>query len=257
MQGFDFTDKVAIVTGASSGMGEATIRLMAKHGLAGAVLVGRDTARGEAVAQDLACDATFVSVDLASPEAVDTVMAAADRYERLDVLVNVAAISDRNTLGSATVDFFDRMTAINVRAPYFMTQAAAKRMRRFDNGGTIVNVGSVAGYAGDPKISIYSVTKAALRTMTKVTAQDLRADRIRVNQVNPGWSDTPHEDRIQQTYDGASEGWQSQAAGVLPMGRLLNPDEIARAICYLASDASGIVTGSIFDFDQRVMGAYA
>ena len=255
MEGFDFSGKVAIVTGASSGMGEATIRLMAQNGLEAAVLVGRDIGRGNAVADDLACPAIFVSCELANPASVDQVMAAADAYGHLDILANVAAISDRNTLDNATTDFFDRMTAINVRAPYFMIQAAAERMRKNEAGGAVVNVGSVAGYAGEPKISIYSITKAALQTLTKVTAQDLRRDRIRVNQVNPGWSDTPHENRIQRTYEGATDDWKDRASEALPMGRLLRTDEIARAICYLASDASGIITGSIFDFDQRVMGA--
>lgn len=256
MDGFDFDNKVAIVTGGSSGMGEATARLMTTNGLTGAVLVGRDTERGNAVAADLTqagCTSVFVAADLAEVGAIEQIMAAASAFERLDVLVNVAGVSDRNTLANASTDFFDRMVAINVRAPYFLSQAAAERMRQTD-GGAIVNVGSVAGYAGEPKISVYSITKAALRTMTTVTAQELRSDRIRVNQVNPGWSETPHEDRIQRTYDGAGDDWRERAGEQLPMGRLLNVDEIARAICYLASDASGIVTGSVFDFDQKVMG---
>lgn len=256
MDGFDFTGKIAIVTGGTSGMGEETVKLMARNGLTGAVVVGRDESRGAAVVADLAglgCTATFISVDLASSGAADAILTHLDEhFDRLDVLANVAGISDRNTIDNATVDFFDRMMAVNVRAPYFLIQGAGRRMT---DGGAIVNVGSVAGYAGETKISIYSASKAALNTVTTVTAQALRPQGIRVNQVNPGWSETPHEDRIQKTYDGADDDWRERAAESLPMGRLLQVDEIARAICFLSSPASGIVTGSIFDFDQKVMGA--
>jgi NAD(P)-dependent dehydrogenase (short-subunit alcohol dehydrogenase family) len=147
------------------------------------------------------------------------------------------------------------MFAINVRAPYFLMQDALKLMRRAGVAGSIVNVLSVSGHGGQPFISAYCGSKGAMATITRNTAFAMLPDRIRVNGLNIGWMDSPGEQSIQTRFHGAPKGWLKKAERGRPFGRLLKPTEVAKAIAFLASDESGLMTGSIVDFDQTILGA--
>jgi NAD(P)-dependent dehydrogenase (short-subunit alcohol dehydrogenase family) len=121
--------------------------------------------------------------------------------------------------------------------------------------GSIVNVGSTAGHGGQTKLSAYSISKGALATMTRNLAFGLLRHRIRVNQVNPGWMETESEHRTQVDYEGAPENWLELAAFGRPLGRLVQPWEVAHAIAYCLSPDSGLMTGNVIDIDQSVQGA--
>ncbi len=251
-----FQGKIAIVTGSTQGLGEAIARLFATGGAAGIVVTGRNEARGEAVAASLGVPAIFVRADLADVESCRRVVAEADtRFGRVDVLVNSGAITDRGTILDTSVDLFDRMMAVNVRAPFFLIQDAAKIMRREGRGGTIVNIQSMSAHGGQSFLAPYSISKGALSVLTKNAAYALMPDRIRVNGLNIGWMDTPGEAGIQSRFHDAPADWLELAEAKQPFGRLLKPDEVARSVAYLASDESGMMTGSVIDFDQQVRGA--
>ena len=143
---------------------------------------------------------------------------------------------------------------MNVRAPFFLTQEAAKVMRREKTAGAIVNIISMSGHGGQSFITAYCASKGALITLTRNVAFSLMRHRIRVNGLTIGWMDTPAEDRIMKTYHAAEEGWLERAEAERPWGRLLKPDEVARAVAYLSTDESGLMSGSIIDFDQQVRG---
>lgn len=252
--------KYAVITGGTQGLGEATARLFAARGAAGLVLCGRNAARGESIARELSiegCQAYFVQADLANIENCHLVMTEADKtFGRVDILVNAAGITDRGTLTDTTPELFDRMFAVNVRAPFFLMQDAVRVMRREQVAGTIVNILSMSAHGGQPFLTAYSGSKGALAVITKNAAYSLLRDRIRVNGLNIGWMDTPGEDYTQKHFDGASGNWLEQAERVQPFKRLLKADEVARAITFLASEESGMMTGSIIDFDQSVLGCY-
>jgi len=251
---------VALVSGGTQGLGAAVARRIAAEGADGVVVTGRNAERGAAVAAaliDLGCDGRFVSADLADPDGPAAVVEFADRsFGRLDVLVNCAAITDRDTIWDSTPDFFDRMFAINTRAPLYLMQGAARIMRRVETGGAIVNVLSVSAHGGQPFIMSYCGSKAALATLTKNVANALAPLRIRVNAISPGWMATEGEDRIQREHHGAANDWLGLAGEGQPFGRILDPEEVASAIAFLASDDSGMMTGAIVDFDQHVIGAW-
>ena len=253
-----FSGKVAVVTGGTQGLGEAVARLLAERGAAGLVLSGRNAERGMAVAEDLSrggCPTHLVTGDLADIPACRAVTAKADeKFGRLDVLVNAAAITDRGTLLDTSPDLFDAMFAVNVRAPFFLMQDAAKIMIRERIEGSMINILSMSAHGGQPFIIAYCGSKGALATLTKNAAFSLLKNRIRVNGLNIGWMDTPGEHRIQADYHGAAADWLKQAEAGQPFGRLLKPTEVARAVAYLASEESGLMTGSIIDFDQQVLG---
>jgi NAD(P)-dependent dehydrogenase (short-subunit alcohol dehydrogenase family) len=254
-----FNGKVAVVTGGTQGLGETVARLLAERGAAGLVISGRNRERGEAVAADLTgggCPTHFVAGDLADLTICRAVIGGADaEFGRLDVLVNSAAITDRGTLIDTSPELYDAMFAVNTRAPFFLMQDAAKIMIRERIEGTMVNILSMSAHGGQPFIMAYSGSKGALATLTKNAAYSLLKNRIRVNGLAIGWMDTPGEDRIQKVYHDASEDWLSRAEAEKPFGRLLKPAEVARAVAYLASEESGMMTGSIIDFDQQVLGA--
>ena len=255
-----FAGKVAVVTGGTQGLGETTARLMAARGAAGLVLVGRNTARGEAVAASLSAAGTpalFVAADLAAPDSPARIIAAAEeRFSRIDCLVNAAGLTDRGTIEDTGIDLFDRIFAVNVRAPFFLTQGAVRSMQAHGIAGTVVNILSMSSHGGQPFISAYSASKGALLTLTRNNAYALLRHRIRVNGLNIGWTDTPGETDIQRRHHGRAPGWLAEAEATQPFGRLIKPDEVARAVCYLASDESGLMTGSIVDFDQTILGAH-
>lgn len=254
-----FSGKVAIVTGGTQGLGEAIAKLFAKRGAAGLVIVGRDKKRGKAVADTLTnegCKTVFVAADLGDLNATRKIVPAAEKaFGKVDVLVNAAAITDRGTILDTSPELFDAMFDVNVRAPFFLMQDAARLMIANGIKGTMVNILSTSGHGGQPFIIAYCGSKGALATLTKNAAFSLMRNQIRINGLNIGWMDTPGEARIQKLYHDAPADWLKQAEAKAPFGRLLKPSEVARAVAYLASDESGLMTGSIIDFDQQVLGS--
>jgi NAD(P)-dependent dehydrogenase (short-subunit alcohol dehydrogenase family) len=250
--------KVAVVTGGTQGLGEAIARLFAARGAAGLVICGRQTDKGEAVAADLAgqgCRTVFVRADLAGVDDARAVVAAAERaFGRVDALVNAAGITDRGTIFDTSPELFDRMVAVNLRAPFFLMQEAAKLMRRERVEGAMVNILSMSAHGGQPFLTPYSMSKGALATLTRNAAFSLMPWRIRVNALNIGWMNTPGEDRIMREVHGATDGWLEKAAAEQPFGRLIDPAEVARACAFLCSAESGLMTGAVIDFDQSVAG---
>ncbi|HEX6130761.1 MAG TPA: SDR family oxidoreductase [Actinomycetota bacterium] len=238
--------RTIVVTGSTQGLGAAIARRCASLG-ASVVITGRDGARGKAVAAEL--DGTFVAADLTDPEACRGIMRGCDR---LDGLVNAAGLSSRGTLDDTSVELWDRLFAINARAPFILMQEAARRMR---DGGSIVNIITMASHGGEPVLTGYSASKGALVTLTRNAGYALQPRRIRVNGLNIGWTATEGEHGV-QTETGQAEDWLSDADASRPLGRLLRPEDIAPMVTYLLSDASAMVTGSVIDFDQTVLGPY-
>ncbi|ABG04686.1 short-chain dehydrogenase/reductase SDR [Rubrobacter xylanophilus DSM 9941] len=255
-----FDGKVAVVTGGTQGLGESVALQLAERGAAGIVITGRNEERGRRVAavlRKLGAEPLFVAANLADVDAPFRIIEAVDEaFGRVDVLANCAANPERDTIWDSTPEFFDRMFAVNVRAPYFLIQGAARIMRRENIQGTIVNVISISSHGGQPYISSYCASKGALATMTRNVAHALLPYRIRVNGLNPGWMATPGENETQRRFHGAREGWIEEAGKTRPFGRLILPEEAARAVLFLASGESGLMTGAVVDYDQQVIGAY-
>ena len=255
-----FDGKVAVVSGGTQGLGENVARQLAERGASGVVITGRNEGRGEEVSgalRELGTKPLFVAADLADVDAPFKIIEAADQaFGRVDVLANCAANPERDTIWDSTPDFFDRVFAVNVRAPYFLIQGAARIMRREETQGTIVNVISISSHGGQPYLSAYCASKGALATMTRNVAHALLPYQIRVNGLNPGWMATPGEDETQRKFHGATDGWVAEAGRTRPFGRLIEPKEAARAVLFLASEESGLMTGAIVDYDQQVIGAY-
>ncbi|MBP9046935.1 MAG: SDR family oxidoreductase [Tabrizicola sp.] len=248
--------KVCVVTGATQGLGAAIARRLAAAGAKGVVITGRNAERGKAVAASLPCPAHFLQADFARVEDCRMVVAETDRlFHRLDVLVNAGASTARGTILDTTPETFDALFATNVRGPYFLMQAAIKLMIAKEIEGAICNIGSISALAGQPFINAYCASKGALTTLTANTAFSVMANRIRVNQLNVGWMASDHEREIQA--DGGDPDWEAKAKAALPFGRLVDPDEAARAVNFLVSDDAGLMTGSIVNFDQSVWGAVA
>jgi NAD(P)-dependent dehydrogenase (short-subunit alcohol dehydrogenase family) len=254
----DLAGKIAVVTGGSQGVGEAIAKLFAARGAGGLVICGRNEKNGKRVAaeiEQMGCPAVFVKADLESVADCRQVIAEADRrFGKVDVLVNAAGLTDRGTIFDTTEERFDEIFNVNVRAPFFLIQETAKIMRREKIHGSIINIQSMSAHGGQPFIAAYCSSKGALATLTRNVAHSLIKFRIRVNGLNIGWMATPGEDRIMKTYHGAKEGWLAEAGKTRPFGRLIDPNEVARACAYLASDESGLMTGANIDFDQTIVG---
>ncbi|MGH9374271.1 MAG: oxidoreductase [Vicinamibacterales bacterium] len=247
--------KVALVTGATTGIGRGIAEHLATLG--GAVVIhGRDEAAGTEVVERLRGDgheAAFVAGDLRNVDACRHVVQAAIRWRGgVDVLVNNAAMTSRGFLEDVPVELWDEIMAVNLRAPFVCLQEAVKSMK-LRGGGSIVNIGSVNAYIGAPKLGPYSVSKGGLMTMTRNAASALKRYRIRVNQLNVGWTLTEGEDRVQKK-EGTHADWIADAIATRPFGRLLTPRDIAVAAAYFASDDSALISGSVLDLEQEPLG---
>jgi NAD(P)-dependent dehydrogenase (short-subunit alcohol dehydrogenase family) len=250
--------KVALVTGASSGIGYGIAEHFAALGAAVA-LHGRTEADAAAAVTRLQAaghDSTALSADLRDVEACRRMVQAAIAWKGgLDVLVNNAGMVDRGYLEDAPVELWDDIMAVNLRAPFICLQEAVKSMKA-RGGGSIVNIGSVNAYVGAPKLGPYSVSKGGLMTMTRNAASALSRHRIRVNQLNVGWTLTEGEEAVQRK-QGTRADWLADAVAMMPFGRLLTPREIAYAAAYFASDESALISGAVLDMEQTPIGAPA
>lgn len=252
--------KVAIVTGGTQGLGAAVARIFAKAGAAGIVIVGRGVEKGRAVARGIA-DGTgvpveMVAADLGDIEAVRAIVPATDkRFGRVDILVNAAGLTDRGNLLNTTPELFDRMFAVNTRAPFFLMQDAARAMIREGIEGRIVNIGSMSALVGQPFLAPYAGSKGALATLTRHAGFALMRHRIHVNQLDIGWMDSDHERALVLSETG-DPGFIDRAAATKPFGRILDPVEVAKAVLWMSSDDAGMMTGAVIPFDQSVHGGY-
>ena len=252
--------KICVVTGSTQGLGAAIARRLAEAGAAGIVTLGRDARKGAAVAKEITAATSvpvhFVRADLASVEDCRNVIAECVQvFGRIDVLVNAGALTDRGTILDTSPELFDAMFATNVRGPFFLIQEAIRAMIRDGVEGSIVNIGSMSEHAGQPFISAYCASKGALATLTRNTAFSVMANRIRVNQLDIGWMASDHERELQLAESGDPD-WEKKAMERLPFGRLVDPDEVARAVNFLVSADAGMMSGAVVSFDQSVWGAY-
>ena len=254
--------KVALVTGSTQGLGEAiSRRLVLENMIGGLVLCGRNADNGRRLAEELAnseCRVEFVPADLTQVDDCHRVIdAARAKFGRLDYLVNSAATSERGGILDSSPELFDRIVALNVRAPFLLMQGAIKLMLERGTGGAIVNILSMSSHGGQPFLTPYSMSKGALATLTKNVANAMLTQRVRVNGLNIGWMDTPGETAVQQRFHNAGADWLAAAESAQPLGRLVKPQEVARVVAFLLSEQSGLMTGAIIDFDQQVLGAHS
>lgn len=249
---------VIVVTGAASGVGKAVAIHAAENGARQLLLTDIDQTALSEVAAILPDSANVktISADLADPSAPATICDfAKTSFGRIDALVNSAGITDRASLIDGTSATWDRLFAINARAPYLMMQEAVKDMLARRAPGAIVNIQSINAHCGAPELAIYSASKGALQTLTKNAANAHLADQIRVNGINLGWTLTESEHRMQAETLGEGDDWSERIGRARPLGRLLNPDEAARLTLYLLSPASAPLTGTSIDLEQSVLGA--
>jgi NAD(P)-dependent dehydrogenase (short-subunit alcohol dehydrogenase family) len=238
--------KTALVTGSTSNIGRSVAVAFAREG-AHVVVCGRDTARGESVVAGIRSTggrADFVRADLdgtvsASKALADSALAA--HGGRMDILVNNVGIYPPDTTLTTDEATFDRVYAVNVKAPFFLTQAVVPSMSQA-GGGVIINLGSWVARMGLPVGALYSSTKGALETLTRAWSSEFAADGIRVNAISPGVIRSPELAPDEETLG----GFLMDGA---PAGRAGHPDAIASAAVYLASDEAAFVHGTVLDVD--------
>ena len=238
-------DKVAIVTGAGSGMGLSIAETYAREGAKVAVL-DVDEKAGRAVADTIGEDAIFVRCDVAQRADIDAAIAATLKaFGALDILVNNAGVSHVNkpVLEISEAEY-DRVFAINVKGLFLFTQAVVPVMRK-NGGGAIINIGSTAGLRPRPGLSAYNATKGAVHNLTKTLAVELAPDKIRVCAIAPVATDTP----LLATFLGNAEGQREKFISTVPLGRLALPQDIADMALFLASADAKFVTGNIVEVD--------
>jgi len=253
-----FNNKVVVVTGSTQGSGAETAKLFAHRGAKAITICGRQEEQGEAIKEQIETigpKCLYVKADLSNVDDCRNIISLTDKeFGTVNSLINVAGYTERGTILSTTLDNYDKNFNINTRAPFLLMQESIKIMIRDKNKGTIANVLSVAKYSGMPFLMAYSSSKAALGIMTKNIANAVSGHQIRVNGLNIGWTDTPGEHSIQKRVHEGGEDWLEKAEAKVPFKRLTKPIDVARALAFLCSDESGLMTGSLMDCDQTVNG---
>ena len=241
-------DKVMLVTGATSGIGAAIAKAAAAAG-ARLMLTGRSVERGEGVKRACGGETQFLPGDVSQAGFADRLVdETVKRFGRLDVLVNNAGIAHRHTVETATDAEWHEVIATNVTAVFYLSRAGLKAMKR-NGGGVIVNVGSDWALVGGRNAFAYCASKGAVAQMTRAMAVDHARENIRVNCVCPGDIDTPMLAAGIAFRGQTHEEGLRKLAEAIPMGRVAHPDEIAKAVVFLASDDSSFITGAMLSVD--------
>jgi NAD(P)-dependent dehydrogenase (short-subunit alcohol dehydrogenase family) len=251
-------DTVVLISGGTQGLGAGIARQAAAEGAAGVAVSGRSAAAGGKIAEDLAglgVPAVFLQADLGdTQQASSTVIRTVEHFGRLDAVVNAAGLTTRGSMTDTTPELFDEHIAVNLRAPFFIMSEAIKHFKEREIPGNIVNIITMSSHGGQPYLAPYVASKAGLAGLTRNAAHAHRWDRIRINGVNIGWTATEGEDLIQRRFHRAGDDWLEKANASVPMGKLGQVDEIAEFVVFLLSARSGVVTGSVIDWDQNVVG---
>ena len=240
----EFNDRVAIVTGGASGMGAATVRRLAAGG-ANVMIVDRNGDLAQTVATEVG--GTAIVGDVADSSFCDSAIAAVmERHGGLDILVNAAGVIVRASGEDTTDEQWAKIMGVNVSGTFFMCRAALRVMKT-SGGGAIVNFGSIWGDLGSAGVAAYCASKGAVHNLTRALAMDHAADGIRVNAVCPGEVNTPMLQS--ERAEAVTDQLLTAIAATVPMGRLADPDEIARVVCFLASDDASYMTGALVSVD--------
>ena len=238
--------KVVLITGSTHGIGEAALRACVEAG-ARVMIHGRDEVHARALHEELGDKTAYCVADLvdeSTPELL--VNATLKAFGRLDVLVNNAGIFPRNSVDSLSLDNYNLIMTVNLRAPMFLCQQAVKAFRLHGQGGSIINIGSIVGSSGNAGQANYTAAKAGLVGFSKSLAQEIASRNITVNVVSPGFIST---DMTSALPDMIKEEMLKR----IPMKRLGQPDDIAKAVVFLASDDASYITGATIHVNGGMM----
>lgn len=243
-----FAGKIAVVTGGSTGIGLATAMRFVQEGMDRVFITGRRKDTLDAAAAEIGKNVTGVQGDVGNLSDLDRLYEAVKKENRpLDIIFANAGVAKLAQFGTVDEGFFDLHFNANVKGLFFSVQKGLPLMK---NGGSIILTGSIANIKGFPAMSVYSATKGAVRSLARTWTNDLRDRRIRVNVLSPGHIDTPILESLQQGEALAS--MKREMASNVPLGRLGDPDEIAKAVSFLASDEASYVSGVEFFVDGGV-----
>lgn len=242
-------DKIVLITGSTTGIGAAAARRCVEAG-AKVMIQGRDEKRAKELCKELGDAAKYVICDLEQIDAHPLMVnATVDAFGALHGLVNNAGIYPRSTIDSADSEHFDHVMNINAKAPLLIAKETVKVFRKQKTAGSIVNIGSMNAYCGQPDLLIYSMSKGALMSMTRNLADALAREKIRVNCLNVGWTPTENEIALKKR-EGLPDNWQERILPMYaPIGRLQTPAEVAHHIVFWLSDYSFPTTGAVYEVE--------
>lgn len=241
--------KVVLISGSTTGIGEATARRCAAEG-ASVMIHGRREALAQALCDELGAQARYIVGDVADPATCERMVAeTVNAFGRIDGVVNNAALTARATLEETDAATFDLHYQVNLRAPLLIIREAVRHFRA-QGEGAVVNIGSVNAWSGQSDLLPYSSAKGGLQTMTRNLANALAHERIRVNQLNVGWCTSPNEVALKIS-EGLPENWPEMVPEhFAPTGRLLTPEEVASHVAFWVSPNSKPANGCVYELEQ-------
>jgi NAD(P)-dependent dehydrogenase (short-subunit alcohol dehydrogenase family) len=251
--------KTALITGGAQGIGAAAARRLVSDGFGGILLLDRNADGLRKTRESLKLSAARVELlqaDLRNEATAATALQTAiSHFGKIDVLVNAAGNTERCGMSDTTAESFTRIFDVNVKAPFFLMQAAAAEMLK-SRSGVIVNISSMLAYGGPPNLATYSASKAALNIVTKSAANTWKRSGIRVYAINLGWTATEGEHETQTRFHKLPENWAQEIGARMPFGRLATADDAAGVISFLVSGDAAMMTGTIIDLEQMPAGVF-
>ena len=248
--------RTALITGGAQGIGAAVAAKFLADGFSGVLLVDRNKDKLAATQKRLGTGVEIFAGDLRDLATLSgSVAKAIKSFGRLDVLVNAAGNTERCGVSDTTPEAFERLFAVNVRAPLFIMQEAARHMVAAKSG-VIINIASMLAYGGPPNLGTYAASKAALMTLSRNAANAFKRDGVRVFCVNLGWTLTDGEHELQTGFHKLPQDWAEQAGKRMPFGRLLTADDVAGLCAFLVSPPAQMMTGAVIDYEQMPVGTF-
>ncbi len=248
--------RTALITGGAQGIGAAVAARFLADGFSGVLLVDRNAEKLAATQKRLGKGVEIYAGDLRDDGTpAGAVAKAIKSFGKIDVVVNAAGNTERCGIADTTPEAFTRLFDVNVKAPLFMMQEAAKHMVPAKSG-VIINIASMLAHGGPPNLATYSASKSALMTLSRNAANTFKRDGIRVFCVNLGWALTDGEHELQTTFHKLPENWADEIGARMPFGRLITADDVAGLCAFLVSPPAQMMTGAVIDYEQMPVGTF-